>query len=176
MLIDNFNRAGTYDLASTGWINAGAPWHIESNNAINYVTGWTDALVKAGTDVTGFKMSADLVNSQGTGLTFWLDGTGRRYRVYVYAPYVYLYYCTDNNNCGNLASGSTSGTGITLRIEANSGTRAINIFFNDVLSISFTETDTTRPNSGKAGIFSYISPFITYNYGLRIDNFNLQRQ
>lgn len=155
---DNFNRADVDNLAlSTNWQTT--YWGISLNTAIlpkQYTSAWRDAWSSA--TLTNFQATAKILhNPWSTGLAFWGDASTGRYRAYLSGTSLILSYFDSQNNPSFITSVTGVGTAPgTLTVTAASSTRNIQVFFNGVLKINFTETDTSRPNSGRIGPTAYL--------------------
>jgi hypothetical protein len=73
-----------------------------------------------------------------------------------------------------LASADGVGSSGTLRVVATSASRNIKVYWNNVLKINYTDTETSRPNSGYIG-FTALLPSYPYNSNAYMDNFLLER-
>jgi chitodextrinase len=148
---DNFNRNDSSGLGTADWSESGL-FNLTGNRVVLTPGNgsWTDALSAKsfGTFRASVLIESLPVSSNG-GMTFWADGADR-YRVAFYASTLSLAYYTASGGIG-LVSATASVPG-TLRIEANATTRVIKIYVNDVLKINYTETNTSRRNSGKVGL------------------------
>jgi hypothetical protein len=147
---DDFNRASL--LANSGWSSAGN-WGIVSNKAETSSFTLSDVLTSS--SVGSFRATATLTMSSNSygggigGIVFWSNGTEG--------------YRADNNGLSYFtASGSqvvaSSGIGSgTIRVEANTNTRTINVYQNNTLTITYVETTLSRRNTGKVGVTGYIA-------------------
>jgi len=160
---DDFNRANSQGLNNTSWASSGR-WNVESNQARYawqpslglYV--WTDAMP---TKVFGsFRATLRVTTPavyRGVGVSFWNNAAGERYRVYLWSDRIYLNYRYPNDAVqpGQMSAPLGTVENCTIRVEANSATRTIKVFYNDVLKITYTETITSRPNSGSVSISAW---------------------
>jgi hypothetical protein len=144
---DDLNRSSL--IANSGWSSAGN-WYLENNAAVMASFTPSDALTTA--SYGSLRATATIGTVDGfyggsvAGIVFWSSGSNA-YRFQSGG----LYY---NGNLMASASGA-SGNG-TIRVEANAGTRTINIYENSTLIMTYVELDLTRSNSGKAGLTGYI--------------------
>jgi fibronectin type 3 domain-containing protein len=153
---DDFNRADSSGLNNAGWSNPTGVWNIASNVARSPypTTTWTASLTtksfgsfSASMNVTGYVFNANV------GMTFWSSAAGQ-YRVAFNNTSLYLFYYSPTAGY-TLASASPPGWYLSLpaalRVETDSAARTISIYVNNVLTISYQETDITRTNSGQVG-------------------------
>jgi chitodextrinase len=149
---DDFNRAdNTSDLGNSNFFGNGAPWTINNLKAYVFANGWQEAVIA--TWQTDARLTMD-VGTDYTGFLIW-RGSQDAYRVLRLGGNIYLYYFPSWGalNGTILASGTATGGGTgTLRVQALSASRNIKVYWNNVLQIDYTETDTTRPNGGLMGI------------------------
>jgi chitodextrinase len=150
---DDFNRADTTGLNNTVWASYG-PWNLAGNAAVMPTgnPGWSEAL--SAVSFGSFRAVVNLVSyacCPNAGVTFWTDGGPNRYRFAKYSNYLYLYYYSAAGGI-QLASAIDYNNNPTFRVETNAATRVIQIFVNNVLKINYSETDATRPNSGRVGL------------------------
>jgi hypothetical protein len=160
---DDFNRPNAIGLNNTSWASSGR-WNVESNQAryawqaSNGAYVWTDAMP---TKVFGsFRATVRVTTPavyRGVGLSFWNNAAGERYRVYLWGDTIYITYRDFNDNVqpGWMSASLGTTENCTIRVEANSATRTIQVFYNDLLKITYTETITSRPNSGNVAISGY---------------------
>ena len=160
---DNFNRADEYcpgDLCIHDNTLQVLPDHFAvGSNYIDWYTGVYPTTFLG--NVSILSRNADTYS----GIGFW-DAGSAIYRVGElsagWGQRVYLEYDTydamgnleSTTGLGNSASNLPPGPG-KLTVDANSSTRRIKVYWNGVLQIDFTETDTSRPNSGGATLFDW---------------------
>ena len=189
---DEFSRPdNSYNLNSTSWFNNGVPWGLRSTRAYFSEPGScgssppAEAYVAAG-NLTDTRITLDLVgsiNASFTGVVFWHSSPTLRhlpsYRVHVNVlnENVYLsYYADDWSQSVWLASATIPSSAIgTLRVEAISATRNSKVYFDGVLKINYTETDTSRPNSGYAGMNADLPAWGDPAPSTTVDNFILEK-
>jgi hypothetical protein len=147
---DDFNRTSAF-LANAGWSSAGN-WVVSGNTALATSFYQSDALTAA--SYGNFRATVTLSptgDTYGTGVagvTFWSNGT-EGYRIDASG----LTYYTSGGSQLLAYPYVTSGT---IRVEANTTNRTINVYQNNVLILSYVETDTSRRNTGKAGVTGYV--------------------
>jgi hypothetical protein len=61
-----------------------------------------------------------------------------------------------------------------LRVEAASATRNIKVYFNNVLQIDYTDTDTSRANAGYVGLTATLNSYPA-GANTTADNFMLEK-
>src|SRR5207253_2218233 len=138
----------------------GASWYGGGSAFIEWRTGgWADVLQPA--SYGSFRLSGQLTNqvslngysSGAAGFVFWTDGSTERYRLADWHGSVSLSYVSPSGSEQEVASGSYSySAGSTLRIEADSTQRTVNVFANNVLVFTYLETDSTRRTTGRVGM------------------------
>ncbi len=172
---DNFNRADTGNLLNTNW--QATAWGISFNTAFlppQYTAGWYDAWTA--TSQANFQATVKVLNTLpqtgGAGIAFWGDWTTGRYRAYLSLTSVLLYYFDAQNNGSPIASATNVSVPCTLTVIANSATRTIQILINGIEKIHFTETDTSRPNSGRIALTASQAPS---QPGAIVDDFTLEQ-
>ncbi len=171
---DNFNRADTNNLFNTNWQTTF--WGISLNTAVlpkQYTLAWRDAL--SATTQTHFQVTAKILhNPYWTGLAFWGDNLTGRYRAYFWGTSLVLSWFDSQNNEALVTSVQNVGTTPrTLVVLANSSTRNIQVFVDGVQKINFSETDTSRTNSGRIGLTAYLQSGSTTD--AMIDDFTLEQ-
>ena len=150
---DDFNRAdessGTFQVRSNTLVHAD-PDLDEWDNY--FFPGGSQADLRISVDILSRSSSFE------SGIIFWRAST-KRYRAYLQGSVVRLKYFWGNDqytdSLGSASIGTSEGQG-TLVVEADSSTRQIKVYWNGVLKIDFTETDTSRPNSGTMGVTGYM--------------------
>jgi hypothetical protein len=172
---DDFNRLDDAGLGSTNWFNS--PWQVKDTRAFFSKTccagGFIEAYYINNGNMTDSRLTVDLVSGNAnTGVSFWrvYGSPNTRYQIQISGGSMYFQYY-DGSSTFDLGLVSANSTG-TLRVEATSATRHIKIYLNDVLKIDYTETDTSRRNSGYAGMLANVG------YGtssVAMDNFILER-
>lgn len=155
---DSFN-AGENLLS---WNATPAGWCVCNSEAEYWGTG-TGGLWDNHT-VSDFNFSETLVSGQG-GLYFWASSpTSTYYYFYVSGGTAYLWYTGASDPSAALGLSPTGPW--TLTVVGISATREIKFYANGTLFLDYTETDTTRNNSGVIGMLGF--------YGGKLDNFLLQ--
>ena len=176
---DDFNRTDSSTLGSN-WASSGG-WKVSNTQAYVYRIPVSQGgainfeAITTGSQ-TDFRLTMDITSSSGSsgnGFDFW-HGSGRTYQVWVVGQYLYLNYYPDDSSPQGTVLTYTSGVATvgTLRVQTNSATRNIKVYFNGVLKIDYTETDTSRPNTGYVGFFSNFS---ASGGSATVDNFMLER-
>ena len=181
---DNFDRADGG--LGSNWVTGSqtppgfttSTWSILANQAAAFgsagVNGWS--LAWANPTVTDFRATVTMTGSNTMAVPFWGDNGQARYvAVNGASGYMTLYYCangtTELGSCNTVAAYSGSSPNATFSVEAVSSSRLIKVYQGGVLRITYTETNTSRPNSGRVGILAWI-------YGanaIYADNFLLER-
>lgn len=196
VFFDNFNRANG-ELVDSNWTYdwpSGMNWKIISNAAVAVYppegAGWTgpswESSISAQT-LGNFRAST-LISldttppSYGsrTGIFFWGTAGNPRYRAYLtdtgilkLAYYPVPAYELNLPDGTLLASANVPAGPCQLTVEANSATRQVKVYHNGLLKITFTESDTSRPNSGRIGITHYFGSPTTP--GQTADDFTLEQ-
>ena len=176
---DDFNRSDNFLYASGNWAGC-AYWEISRLQAFTpyglNAYNWYDCYYQsAQTDV---RVTLDLLGTSWNGITLWteaafLSNHPRAYRILRAGSQVFLNYYPDasTSSASTLAFAQGAGTG-TFRVQATSATRNVKVYYNNALLIDYTETDTSRPNSGLVGFTAWlINPG---NYST-VDNFMLEK-
>lgn len=173
---DDFNRADFWQIGGS-WDSSYCRWSIRSSMA--YTGGSTTRIscqyTPAG-DMYSFRASIDVIDSrqaQDIGISFWNGAAGWRAGLVGTALVLIYDPDTQTNGPGEFGVGYAGSVGVTgnLRVEANSATRNIKVYWDGVLKINYTETDTSRPNSGSVGFTTYRPS----SAGIYVDNFVLER-
>ena len=156
---DNFNRADTTNLQNTNW--ASTTWGISYNTAVlarptSGQGSWTNALTVATAGT--FRATAKVLSwTCCHGLVFWNSSGAGLYRVYLSSNGIILSYFDSQGNETVINNPYTCGVPCTLSVTAYSSNRNIQVTGNGTLLINFTDTNTSRPNSGQAGLTAILA-------------------
>lgn len=176
---DAFARAdGDSGLVSGGWY-ASTLWTTLAHHAtfpILSYTGWISALALPA--LSGDTQATVTItnNPNGAGIYFWDN-----HPIYYPATTWYLAYVTGTtlqlsyfNSSGEnqLAHITVSSSLGTLSVQAIASSRVITVSYNGTAVITYTETDNTRPNNGRAGMSEYSTT--TATSAVLFDNFILR--
>lgn len=155
---DDFNRADATSIQNSNWLPT--LWGIAFNTAIfpRPNTGWNNAL--STTTQTDFQAAARILHvpSPGNaGIHFWVDNTLGSYRAYLSGTSLILSFFDAQNNESLITSLQNAATtpGV-LSVAGASASRNVKVFYNGQLKIDFNETNTGRPNGGRAGLSGYL--------------------
>jgi fibronectin type 3 domain-containing protein len=116
-------------------------------------------------------------NPNGAGVYFWDNYPNAYpalnwYMAYVVGTTLKLSYFSYGWTETVLATASVSSSTGTISAEAVASSHVIKVSFNGTVLINYTETDYTRPTSGRAGMVQYNTPSATSQ--VYLDNFILQ--
>ena len=173
---DNFDRPTG---AAFNWSYNFYQWDILNTQARFGTLYWGNALT--GHSMGNFRATVTINASPfSTGVHFWgPDNFSAKYRVFYNGGYLSLVYYDGSESSSALYSGVTLAyslvgllqTPATLVVDATSSTRNIKAYWNGTLVINFTETDTSRPNSGLVGITAWSNQYAN----AMVDNFLLEK-
>jgi chitodextrinase len=143
-------------------------------------TGWSICLATPDLQ-NDFKETVQIVNNPGSaGLYFWDDypwATAPEqvdYRAYVNGTTLTLSVFSSYTGAETVLTTATVPAGAaTLSVEAFASSRVIKVTHNGILKISYAETDTNRPNRGRAGLTQYNTTGAASD--VFFDNFKLEQ-
>jgi hypothetical protein len=172
---DDFNRPNATGLSNTNWSTYGT-WNVMSNQAaVGATVGWSAEPLTGKTFGT-FK--ATLYNASrpadaNSGITFWANGDDK-WRFWIYNTVAGLTYYTASAGTTVTTASIPYWTSGAFRVEADSATRTIKVYLNDTLTLNYTETDTTRRNTGQIGPNAAVPTYITTN--VQVDDFVVEER
>jgi len=177
VFFDNFDRANSSHLNSPNWINNGTPFQIQSNRAVatlGSASYWAYAFSSTG--VSDFWAQVALPNNpRSTGFVFWAgvqSSTMPGYRLTIqdYTEMV-LSYSSDlpGSSSQALSVVMLGGTPGSMRVEGNSATRLVKVYWNESLVMQYTVSQIYGAGIGMAS-------YVNNGEGDRLlDNFALGR-